>query len=291
MFQRLTISLGAVLLAACGEGGVIISLTDAPVDDLTAVSLQVTAVELQRTDGSTERIDITDRDIDLLALTAGNSTQLASRDEVTAGSFSGVRLFLNANPGVIDSFVTERSGGQVSLLDEGDLFADGAFEVDDEDTTRVTIDVDLRRGLRAPAAAGGDYVLVPALRLVRDDAVGTVRGTVAASLVTADGCDVEGEPTGVGNVGYVFTGTVTPDDIDNLVPDPLSSARVVLDADSGDFDYVAAFLPAGDYTLAFTCQGELDEPTSSDAVVFSATALVTVTAGASSTANLTATAP
>ena len=238
-------AVGAVLLAACGEGAVVVSLTDAPVDGLSQVSLRVTAVELQRTDGSTERIDVADADIDVLALSAGRSIEIASQDDIGAGEFSGVRLLLDADPNELDSFVVERGGGQVPLFDEGDLFADGRFEISDEETTRVTVDVDLRRGLRAPASAGGDYVLVPALRLVRDSDVGSIRGAVAQALTTDSSCDAEGQEPGIGNVVYVFSGGVTPDDIDNLNPEPIASARAVLDTDTGDHDYVAGFLPAG----------------------------------------------
>ena len=275
----------ALLLTACGDGGVVINLTDAPVDDATAVTVRVTGVELQRSDGSTELLDIDSRDIDLLALTAGASTQLVSRDDIGEGDFSGVRLLIEAANSVEDSTITLSDGNVRSLqLSGGSLLATRNFSVDDEETTTLTIDFDLRRSLRAPTG-DGDYLLVPVLRLVQDDQAGSISGSVAASVATADGCDIEGGTANVGNVVYVFAGTVTPDDVDNFAPEPVTSARASMNMETGDFDYVAAFLPAGSYTIAFTCQGEFDQPTTDDVLAFTAPQTVTVTAGQSTTAD------
>ena len=78
---------------------------------------------------------------------------------------------------------------------------------------------------------------------------------------------------------YVFDGAgVAPDDVDGAGVEPVTSAFVVLDAGSGTFRYVAAFLPAGDYTAAFTCDAGADDPDLDDTLVFTGTASVTVTA-------------
>ena len=288
--MRTIFSLAALaLLSACGDGGVVINLTDAPVDDATAVTVRVTGVELQRSDGGTEFLDIDDRAINLLALTAGASTQLVSRDDIGEGSFSGVRLLIDADAGELDSTIDLIDGGQRALqLSGGDLLARRNFTVNEEEATTLTIDFDLRRSLRAPTGEG-DYLLVPTLRLVQDDQVGRIAGTVAAGLATADGCDAEGATAGLGNVVYVFAGNVTPDDVNGISPEPLTSARAVLNADTGNYDYTAAFLPAGSYTVAFTCQAERDQPTVDDAIDFSAPQPATVTAGQTVTVDFSGT--
>lgn len=284
MTRFLTIIAAAALLAACGEGTVVINLTDAPVDNVSAVSLRVTGVELEDADGGVERLDFSDREINVLGLTAGASTQLVSRDDIAAGDYRGVRLLIDADGSAGGSTVTLNSGGTRPLqLSGGDLLAARNFSVDDEDTTTLTIDVDLRRSLRAPTTAGGNYLLTPTLRLVQDNRTGQISGSVADALATAEGCDAESGDAGIGNVVYVFTGAVNPDDIDNFVPEPISSARAIMNVDTGQFDYTAAFLPAGDYTVAFTCQGEFDGLNTDDALEFRVAEPVTVAAGQTAT--------
>lgn len=289
MRRALFISVIVILSSACGEGTVVVNLTDAPVEDVEAVNLRVTGVELQRTDGTVEVLDFGDRTIDLLALTAGNSTQLVSRDDITAGDFSGVRLLIEASGSDDESTVTPRTGGTVPLqLSGGNLLATRDFNVEDEESTTVTIDVDLRRSLFAPESPGGNYLLSPTLRLVQNNRAGSIAGSVSNGLATDIGCDEEGGDAGIGNVVYVFAAGTVPDDIDNILPEPITTARAVNTGASSNFDYVAAFLPEGDYVVAFTCRGEFDELQSSQDLAFTDPQPVTVTAGQTATANFQA---
>ena len=97
--------------------------------------------------------------------------------------------------------------------------------------------------------------------------VGAIAGTVNAALV----------PGGCTPAVYVFEGAgVTPDDIDGTAPDPVTTATVKLD--SGAYKYKAAFLEAGSYTVAYTCQAAMDDPAVNDALVFSGAATVAVAA-------------
>ncbi len=80
---------------------------------------------------------------------------------------------------------------------------------------------------------------------------------------------------------YIYAGSnVTPDDIDTTLPDPITTAMVKLDSTSGDYEYKAAFLEAGSYTVAFTCDAVQDDPGSDDVLVFVGTETVSVAAGA-----------
>jgi hypothetical protein len=79
---------------------------------------------------------------------------------------------------------------------------------------------------------------------------------------------------------YVYEGSgVTPDDIDADVntPDPVTTATVKLD--NGTYSYKAAFLEAGSYTIAFTCDAAADDLMVDDTLAFSGTTTVSVTAG------------
>lgn len=59
----------------------------------------------------------------------------------------------------------------------------------------------------------------------------------------------------------------------------VTTALVTMNDESGVYEYTAGFLPAGDYTVAFTCEADLDEPEEEDDVDFLQSANVTVVAG------------
>jgi hypothetical protein len=62
-----------------------------------------------------------------------------------------------------------------------------------------------------------------------------------------------------------------------------------LNDNTGIYEYTAAFLPAGAYTLAFTCQARVDDPEAEDPVLFVPVAGLeaSVTAGRTTTLNFT----
>ncbi|MDH4023649.1 MAG: hypothetical protein OEV14_11040, partial [Gammaproteobacteria bacterium] len=103
--------------------------------------------------------------------------------------------------------------------------------------------------------------------------------------------------TGEGNEVYVFAGTgVTPDDVDDVDPEPVTTARVMLNQDSGNYEYSLPFMAPGPYTVAFTCQAGDDfspdptvqpppDPAADNAIEFTAGADVTVVADQTRTVN------
>ena len=140
-----------------------------------------------------------------------------------------------------------------------------------------TIDFDLRKSVNGPKVGGncdGDYKLRPALRLVDNAGAGSIAGTVDADLINNPSCTA-------GNAVYVFAGhNIVPDDIDEIHPDPVTSAMV----DDNLLTYKAAFLSAGSYTVAFTCQAgdddpEVDEALTVNPIIFIGMTNVTVSSG------------
>jgi hypothetical protein len=99
------------------------------------------------------------------------------------------------------------------------------------------------------------------LRLVKDSEAGTITGKVDPTLFTATDCK---------RMVYAFAdgtnaaGSTIPDDYAGKSPDPVQMVKA--DASSGD--YRVSFLPAGNYTVAFTC-GE-DDMDKDDALTFTA---------------------
>lgn len=281
-------------LAACIDdeddnayGQMKLAVTDAPVDGATSVVVQFTGVELKPQSGVSTVIEFDQpRDIDLLALQGGGSELLLDGVTLPAGQYNWLRLMVNAEPTLMDSYISFGDGSMYSLFipsgAETGLKLINGFTVPAGGVADFTLDFDLRKSVHDPGSepnnVTGDYVLRPALRIVDNTQVGQISGTVANSLVTTN-CDP---------VVYVFAGAdVTPDDVDPIENelDPLTTAPVEQDMTSVEYRYTAAFLPAGDYTVSFTCDAGQDDPDAEDTLGFSGTQTVAVTGGETTEAN------
>jgi hypothetical protein len=198
-----------------------------------------------------------------------------------AGDYQWVRLNVEADCDVNDDSYIEINSTEYSLWipsgDQSGLKLVRGFHLPAEGVTDFTIDFDLRKSVNFPEGKGNcrdNYKLKPALRIVNNTEVGSIAGTVDPDLFD----DPPPTCTG-GNAVYVFQGHgITPDDIGPTAPDPVTTAMVKLD-DNNDYVYRASFLNAGNYTVAFTCQADGDDPGSDDPIAFQGTENVSVTAG------------
>lgn len=270
-----------IATAGCGSGSssgtglLSVAVADAPVDDADAVVVEFTGVEVKPASG--DRLDFvftTPKQIDLLALTGGESEIILDGEVLPSGNYNWIRLAVNADQDVIDSYIdidAVRYSIWVPSGDETGLKLNRGFVVPVNDSVDFTIDFDLRKSVHEPEGLDGNYILRPTLRIVDNTEVGAIRGTVAEALITDSACTD-------GNAVYVYEGhDVTPDDVDGIEPEPVTTALVTFDDDSGEYEYKAAFLIAGDYTVAFTCQSADDDPATDDSIDFTGAANVTVT--------------
>ena len=265
----------AVLLAACGggsssggasTGSLSLSLTDASIDSADEVVVEFYGVELQPADGARFSFDFTERctldpascQIDLLALTGGVSELILDAETVPSGQYSWVRLMVNANENIRDSYIIV--GGQEFELripsgSESGLKLNRGFVVPASGVADFTIDFDLRKSVHDPVGSS-DYILRPTLRLVDNTEVGTLSGSVDPAFFAGGDCN---------GAVYVFSGGTVgaPDDEDGEGggPDPITSVLVPAD---GTHNYKVAFLPEGDYLIAFTCDAMADDPAVDD---------------------------
>jgi hypothetical protein len=255
------------------NGFLTLSITDAPIDDAIEVRVQFDGVELKPS-SSEESITLTfnpPMSIDLLALQGQNSVPLLTNQTLPTGTYDWLRLNITAaNDGILDSYI-KLSDSSVHELDipggsESGLKVIGGLEVIANTPTSMTIDFDLRRSIVMAGTA--NYKLKPVLKLVDDATANSIFGTVELSALTGIDCP-DSDPS-TGNAVYLYKElNVTPDDVGSFGSEPVASALVTMNSISGTYEYEFGFIPLGKYTLAFTCQANLDDPVADDAIVFS----------------------
>ena len=266
-----------LILGGCGDGGggqgtLKVSVTDAPVDGATHVVIRFSGIEIKHENEAPQVVNFSSpRQIDLLEQQDGRAAVLIENQPLTAGRFEWLRLLVDADPNVGgDSYIDFANGERCELRIpsgmESGLKLNRGFTLPADGSAAVTVDFDLRRSIHAPpgqnalqegCSNGQIYLMRPTLRLVDDAQVGAIAGTVDPQIV-AEKC--ESDETGAVYIFSVPAGqtVATLDDVDGT-DDPISSALVKLNAQSA-YAYRAAFLPAGSYTVAFTCDADLDRP-------------------------------
>jgi len=288
-----------LLLAACSGGGdsspngaaptLTVSLMDTPVsavDNVTAVNVEVGALWLKPVGSDAKQLPMsqTPMKLNLLDLTDKNPALLLDAAPIAPGDYEWLAMDVNADfDGKFDSFVTTRSGGQEEIrVPSGRVRLVGAFTVGPNQAVKLLFDWNLRKGLVRPPGQPG-FFLKPAFRVIDVTELSVLRGTVALTTLNAtgdpNGCLADDANLDVGNAVYVFAGgSITPDDIDGIDPEPVTVIAVE-PSSSGDYVYRTAIAP-GTYTIALTCQAGLDDPDKSDDLKFVAPVTRTITADA-----------
>jgi len=256
------LALTAVLLLAGCQGRFTADLaTDAPADpQVTQVQAGLLGLELHKSDGTTATVEFTAGElVNLMDLDGGNPLALFTNQQLKPGTYDGIRLLFDDS---MDATVTTLNGEFPMLVTQGD-FAPVDFTVVDNQSSleTLTLALDLRQSLRFDAGAA-EYTLTPRLRAVPTADAATIQGAVTATCPTASSLEQ-------GGAVYLFQGSdVTPDDLDAVAPEPSITTSVVGDAFIGQFSYALRVVPPGDYTLALTCRGNLDDPGTNDDLAF-----------------------
>jgi hypothetical protein len=252
----------ALLLSGCDAAWITVDLgTDPPADpEISAVQANLLGLEFRKGDSTTTTLEFRDGEIiDLLDLRDGDPLRLFTNEELPTGSYTGVRLLFD--PDQEQSRVTTSAGDTRLRLAAG-TFAAVSFTVEDEKESReeFTLMLDLRQSLSFDEA-NDRYTLTPVLRSVRTEDAARVEGNV--SLVCPVGTVLQDE-----GAIYLFSGrNVQADDLDGAEAEPFATTGVI-DSGTAALRYALRFLPAGNYTLAFTCQGDEEVPGSSENLDF-----------------------
>ncbi|MFT5521565.1 MAG: hypothetical protein ACI9IA_002166 [Enterobacterales bacterium] len=280
-YRLLVTTLSFFILSACGGGStpeevsvpmgsLVLAITDAPVDEASNVVVKFTGVEIKPASGTSITVIFSEpMEIDLLALQGGGSELLLNGLQVEVGEYNWMRLLVEAEKNTFDSYLqidADDDGSRTSLWipsgQQTGLKLNHSFVISAGGNTDLTIDFDLRKSITNPVGQENDYILKPSLRIVDNNAVGEIAGTVAEGLL------VNVDSTGVNSCSassavYVFAADVSgeapadaePDDIDGDDTDgadPITTAIVEM-AQDGTYQYSVAFLSEGFYTIAFTC--------------------------------------
>ena len=273
-------------LAGCSGGGgggdspgrstLSVSLMDAPVDGVTAVHVRITSMWIKPSGGPAVELKLTNTplDVNLLALTDTNAAILINEAVIAPGSYEWLAMDVAAERGVRDSYVLTETGGEEEIelrVPSNRVRLVSGFEVEANSAVRLLFDWDMRQGLVYPPGQG-QYMLKPAFRMLDVTEYGTLQGTIAAATVgtsldpAVNNCASDDKvDLAVGNVVYVFAGSVTPDDVDGT-GDAIATVAAKRNA-AGDYVY-RTLLDPGSYTVVFTCEGGNDDPENGDEITF-----------------------
>ncbi|MFB2765168.1 MULTISPECIES: DUF4382 domain-containing protein [Marinobacter] len=302
--QVFAVSALAAALAACGGSGdgslssgqtgtVSMGLTDAPTMDLSSVNVAFNAIRLKPVDGQWQEFSLDEVGIiDLLTLQGGVTEPLITDEEVPAGEYEEIRLIVDTE----QSWVTKESEGDARYTlavpsgEQSGLKLKGSFVVAADTSQSFTIDFDVRKSIvNPPGKALADYMLKPVLRLVNNLEVGELTGEVDyATILQARNEDPEQldcSPNYEGAV-YVYEGEIDePVDL-NVERDGLNPLMVVPVNEQEDgnlYEWTAAFLTEGTYTISYSCQ--LDDNETDDEIEFEGTQTLDVIAGETTVAD------
>ena len=286
LLKSLTALALATLLAACGTDssssgdassssdsgpGFSLRLTDAAFDDAVSIKLTFARVRLRKVDGGWIDIPVMpSQTVDLMQLQGTKTDELDLATKLPpVGDYNELRLVLSGAS--MKNTIELSAGGTLELMipsgSSSGLKVKGDFSIFEDRPTSLIADIDLRQSVKM---AGPNYIMTPVIRLVEGGNFGHVRGLLDSALLTDPSCsDAQADTF---NAAYVYSGhNVIPDDIDqqsNSDIDPIATTKISYDAGSSGYIYEAAFLPAGDYTIAFTCNSDLDDLDADDDLKF-----------------------
>ncbi|MEX2496228.1 MAG: DUF4382 domain-containing protein [Woeseia sp.] len=294
-----------LLLAGCnsdgsdpaGEGTLTIGLTDGPVESAERVVIAFSGIELKQSGAAPldpitlDEASCDDFDaatgtcsIDLLTLT-GTNRKVVFNETIDAGQYEWVRLMVDAERNVMDSYIEFEDGTSCPLYipsgSETGLKIVSGITVTANGMSDYTLDFDVRKSVTAPPglqtgdteACTQNYILKPAIRIVDTTEVGAIGGTVDEQLLADAECTVDDVSGLYQNTAvYIFEnfdGAAVADDLDEDAThrDPVTTASVVFDGDPAVNAYVyeAGYLLAPeDYLAALTCSSDLDDAATDD---------------------------
>lgn len=274
MKPRLLLLLVAASLAAC-ESQIQVDLATANFENARRIEVRVEGVELLEDDGGIVGIEADDPGlVDLLDYQGSATLRLLTDVDIPARHYWGIRLLLDDTDAELES-----EDGEVLpiRLSGTQPFAPVDFSLGDDDSQTLLAVLDLRFSLSDQSDTAGDVRLRQSMLAVPAGDAATLLGTVDADYPLQGAC------AGVdrGHAVYLYDEQRTqPSDFFADSEDrPVASASLTRDEGEDDYRYSFRGLQEGRYTLAFTCQADLDDPLSRETLLFREPVEVDVDAG------------
>ena len=270
-FVNLLISSLFLSLVACSTdttGTLNLSMTDAPVDEAENVYIQISAIEIHES-GNENVTTVFDppKQIDLLAMQGGIVATLLEDVTMDATNYQWIRLTVDTENDLDSYIVINGANHELSIpsANQSGLKLISSFSIPENGELNLTIDFDLRKSIHTTMNGNSmtmQYIMKPTLRLIDDASSGSLSGTVSSSLLADSTCTS-------GDYVYIYNGDdATLTDLNSGDTGPVTTAPVIFDAGSSVYNYQSDFLPAGDYTIALTCQGDNDNADSLESILF-----------------------
>ncbi|MDH5171088.1 MAG: DUF4382 domain-containing protein [Gammaproteobacteria bacterium] len=317
---------GTIFLGACScgfdcnnedsQGTTVLSLglSDALPEDLKQVVLEIDSITFRRVGAADVVVDsftipalnLVSADtfqVDLLQYRGRNRLVVITDLELPSGNYS--QVLLKVLGGDVNRSYVQRSDDTLGELNVsgGVLTLPGAnFARSNQD---YTVEFSLAQSLRAQSADTLYLLSAQGVRLENNATAASLSGRVDSSLFNSVApCSDKTEP-GRGNRIYLYqgsrqsgkrlgdvfasnSGTTVPGD----VLAPFAVASLVQNSLTANWEYVFGFLPAGAYTMAFSCNTAADDSVDYDGLVVplptSQVYSVTLAAGAAVVCDLTA---
>ena len=302
-------ALSALLLVACGSGSddktplpsFSLSVSDAPVDDLSEVVVCFNQIELKGSGGDVI-FTVGDEDgmiaandlcldnsggvipntvgIDLKQYTGSDSIALVDGISIEVGDYTQLRLIMSNGSYGTDAQTSEKISVSVP---SNELKLDG-FTATLGGTVDFTLEFDLNKAMTNPVGQAGYFLKPRGVRLVNNNEAGHIDGTVSETLLIDNQCTpLSDSSVNVASV-YMYEGTgVVIDTMEDNGGDengslPYATTAVAFDSEQTSYNFDIGFIKAGDYTIAVSCDTE-DAPEVDEEVSFITSQNVTVISG------------
>ncbi|HSN18901.1 MAG TPA: DUF4382 domain-containing protein [Gammaproteobacteria bacterium] len=269
-----TVALSSLFLASCLTGGgsvhgVNLAITDAPVDMATSVPISFSQIQLSGPNASTFTENIAPASsIDMYQLQGGIAATIVTAMQVQPGHYTNLRLTIASDQNSTESSISLPDGVHVLYIPQGvspQVNIPVDFTIASGGDVSLTVDFNLRNSIIQDPNDPTRYELIPSMRAVEDKFSGAITGSVPSSLIAC-----------LDPAVYVYQGAnVKPTDVDVSDPNhvnPISSALVGLNQTTSNYNFTVGFLPAGPYTVAFTCEANQDVANQANTLTFTAVA-------------------
>jgi len=297
----LLIALAALISGGCScgfdcnndrdSGTTVLTLgfSDALPEDLKQVVLEVDSLIFRRSGGDDVVVDeftipqlglvsVDTFQLDLLQYRGRNQLTIIDGLELESGTYSQLEIAVLVGD-VNRSYVQESDDTLRELTVSGSVLTLPGTNFA-RSNQAYTVEFSLAQSLRAEASGTRFVMSTTGIRLENNATAASLSGRVDSSLFDSVApCSEKTDPT-VGNRIYLYEGgpqssqrlgDVYTSNSSNSIPDnvvaPVAVGSLVLNALTANWEYVFGFLPAGDYTMAFACNTELDDSLNYDDLV------------------------